>query len=71
MKYKFALVDVEINLVVILKLKPNRFLILLMHGELGKEVKPKVIGQVPKYIFDSLNKILNVVINNLLVLSSL
>jgi hypothetical protein len=71
MKYKFSLVDVGINLVVFLKLKPTRFLILLMHGELGKEVKPKVIGQVPKYIFDSLNKILNVVINNLLVLSSL
>jgi hypothetical protein len=46
MKYKFAIVDVGINLVVFLKLKPTRFLVLLRQGELGKEVKPKVIGQV-------------------------
>jgi hypothetical protein len=34
-----------------------------MQIEYGKESKLKVVGQLPKSIFDSLNKILNILMN--------
>ncbi len=63
MDYKWALVDLILNLVAFLNLKPTRFFFKLMQNEYGKETKLKVVGQLPKSIFDSLNKLLNILMN--------
>jgi hypothetical protein len=44
MDYKWALVDVILNLVAFLNLKPTRLFVLLMQSEYGKETKLKVVG---------------------------
>jgi len=42
MDYKWALVDIILNLVAFLNLKPTRFFVFLMQSEYGKETKLKV-----------------------------
>jgi hypothetical protein len=59
-EYKFALVDVKINLVAFTKLKLFMFLILLKQKELGKDAKSKGAKQFPNCIFYSFIKFSNV-----------
>lgn len=59
------LVNNKINLICFPELKPTKFSILLKYNELIKEVKLKMAWQLPKCIFDSLNKNFNILINKL------
>jgi hypothetical protein len=56
-EYKFALVDVKIDLVAFIELKLARFLILLRQKELGKDAKPKGVKQFPNYSFNKFSNL--------------
>jgi len=64
-EYKFTLANVGINLVAIPKLKLTRFLILLKQNESMKEDEPKVVKQLPNWIFYSFNKFMVILMNKL------
>lgn len=64
-EYKSTLANVGINLVAIPKLKLTRFLILLRQNESMKEVEPKVVKQLPNWIFYSFNTFMVILMNKL------
>ncbi len=59
------LVNNKIYLISFPELNPTKFFNLLKYNELIKEVKLKMARQLPKCIFDSFNKFLNILINKL------
>jgi hypothetical protein len=64
-EYKSTLTNVGINFIAIPKLELTRFLILLRQNESMKEVEPKVVGQLPNWIFYSFNKFTVILMNKL------